>query len=111
MSPANRKTILRIGTAGVVLLAAGALSGGYSMLHGRHWMTKANGSIQFSTWGLASLAGSLFLLLLAWTTAPGFARFAERQPVRACWMRQVANGVMWALALVIAALLIMMPVA
>jgi len=25
MSPANRKTILRIGTAGVVLLAAGAL--------------------------------------------------------------------------------------
>jgi hypothetical protein len=111
VKPVERKKILGSGMLGVLLLAMGALSGRERLLHGRHWMTRANGSFQFFHWGLASLAGALFLTLWAWLTSPAFARFADRRPSRARWVREVVRGVLWALALAAIVLLIIMPVA
>lgn len=106
-----RTCILRTGAVVAVLLGAGALHGWYSAVHGRHWMTRANGGFALFFCGLASLGVVAWLAAYAAMTSEGLFQLARRHPSRARWVRGVLVAVEIALGVAVPLLLLSMPIA
>lgn len=83
---------------GLLLLATGALAGGYQATHGdpRNWARIAKGTEVFFCWGIASLLGCLLLGGHALWNSPWFERLDWLLPVRGRWARYLGATV-WAL--------------
>jgi hypothetical protein len=111
MERSGRILRVALGLAFVALAASAALSGLERSTSPGYWAYRANGSIWFAHFGLASVMALAWVLLQLLTGSHWLWRYELAHPGKGNVIRRCANTVAALLVLFIVLLIVLMPVA